>query len=231
MSYYFKSQKIEPIVIEYTKLYATDKEEANKIFTSIYPDLMSVVNGVIFTHRYSSKESLSELQAVAMEAIYTSLHRYNPEFKASGKQENLLFSYISLIARRSIMYYLSRTQKHRTTSSLVLNNEGFELTEVTPDERNYNSEIENVLQSIKEQISPLFIHRRYKRLQGIFLLLLKHIEQYGGFDKRAFIRHCVRELENGNLSIVNRNNGKTISKSGLLSLIRRLFRLMKEKLE
>lgn len=210
---YFDSKVIQPKVEEYCRLYVEDREQANKLFTELYPDIRNVVRGVINIHGFTKYDSYDELESVGMIAIYSSLHRFNPNYVASGKQENLLFSYLSLVAKRAIQFETMRAQKHRNNFSMV-DQDGDTMD--FEDTRSYE-EYETMIDHIREKLSPQFGDN------PIFEYFLAYLKEFRTFSKKQFYTQLIKDYECGNFYIAF-NNGKKRKICSIKSLSRTLFR-------
>lgn len=186
---YFDSSVIQPKVEEYARVYAVDKERANAILKEIYPDLINIINGVIFTHKYHKYEPYDDLVGVAIEALVSpsGLARFNPQYTGfKGKKENLLFSYISLIAKRSIMFYTLRGQNHRNIASLPDVEKG---ADIPSEEDDFNFTI--FLEESDRYIRPKFINTRFLLCYDYLIKYLKINEE---FNKREYYRMVMKML-------------------------------------
>ena len=219
---YFDIEKIQPKVEEYAALYHTDREAANKIFTSIYNDILSVVNGVLFTQRYHKYENVDELKSVAIEALIgpSGLAKFNPSYTGfKGKKENLLFSYISLISKRSMYFYTLRNKKYRETSSLY-----FDDLNEAPIAKSYEVFCpEDFIDEIDRDIRPKF--------ENLIILpcydyLIKYIKTNGRFNRKDFFIK-VKSLIGTDENVISKVKDRDICENRANGMIRKTIKLYK----
>lgn len=227
MSQYFDSEKIQPKVEEYTRLYQTDRNKANDIFKEIYPDLIAVINGVIFTHKLHMYDDVDELQAVAMEALSgpSGLAKFNPNYTGfKGKKENLLFSYISLICKRSMSFYTLRNKRVRAIAPLPVVDTGDVDRNFIIYDDNFNTM--SFIEESDKYIRKFFIDTRF---YTCYDYLIKYIKINGRFNKRDFIHMVIKMLntEDDIIPRVTTRTDKPNEKSRANTLIRRTLKLYK----
>lgn len=181
---YFDIDKIQPRVEEYTQCFTSEPEKAKAIFKDIYPDLMNVINGVIFTHKFTRWAQVDDLQSVALEALLkpSGLANFNPNYTGfKGKKENLLFSYISLIAKRSMMYYTMKDRKYRGEQQF----EDYDQT----TSFDYDN---TIIDDLYGYTLNKFKDTRY---YNCYIYLIKYLKINGRLDKRDFFNMLMKTLD------------------------------------
>lgn len=191
MSNYFDIHEVQPYVMEYKEAYNNgDTEKAKEIFNYIYPDIDNVIHGVIYTHKYWVYDSVDDLKSIAIEALLgkSGLAKFDPDYIGfKGKKENLLFSYISLIAKRSIYFHCIRKKK-----SLEISMSEYDIP--SPEEEMPSS----IIEDSDKYIRPKFINTRF---YNCYDYLIKYLKINGRFDKRDFFR-MVRGMLNAEEDVI-----------------------------
>jgi hypothetical protein len=80
--------------------------------------ISQVIKGVIFTAKLQRFESVDDCFSMGMEAVLTALPKFDPTFISSKTNKPAtLFNYISLTAKRAIIYGTIRQKRHRDVES------------------------------------------------------------------------------------------------------------------
>ncbi len=233
---YFSIEKVQPKVEEYARLYPSP--EAMQVFKEMYPDLRNVIHGVIHTHRFTRFESLEDLESIAFQALLgkSGLCKFNANYtNYKGKKENLLFSYISLIVKRSLIFYTSREAKYRYTSPLPQTDDGelYGDKMSSRDEFIYEEDNFNYIHFIDEMDA----HIRYKfkgtRFYNCYDYLIQYLKINGYLNKRDFMR-MVRGMLNTEEDVIPKvstrlNQDNTLTRAN--SIIRQTLKLYQLYLE
>lgn len=171
--------------MEYKKAYwEGDTKKAKAIFSYIYPDLLRVIKGVIFTHKMILNNNYDDLVSIAIMALLgkSGLAKFDPDYTGfKGKQENLLFSFISLITYRSVKHY-----------NIICYKKDNEL----PLPENELEGQEDAMPSYLIEESDIYIRPKFKdtRLYPCYDYLIKYLKINGRFDKRDFFRMVCKML-------------------------------------
>jgi len=109
-----------------------------------------VINGVIYTHRFQKYGCpFEDIQGVAIEAVLSALTRFNPEFINKEGKKTTLFNYISLVAKRSIMFYTLKQSAHHASS--MHENQSIEDIDIPTEDNNHKSITNMIIKTIKQQ--------------------------------------------------------------------------------
>lgn len=188
---YFSIDDVQPKVEEYARLYPS--QESMQIFKEMYPDLKNVIHGVIHTHKFTRYENIQDLESVALQALLSKsgLCKFNANYtNYKGKKENLLFSYISLIVKRSLIFYTSREAKYRYTNPLPTTDDGelYGDKMASRNEFKYEEDNFNYIHFIEEMDSHIRPKFKDTRFYHCYDYLIKYLKINGRFDKRDFLR-------------------------------------------
>ena len=87
---------------------------AKKLKAEILIEAGSIINGIIFYHKFIAYEPYEDLCAEANIALIGALERFNPDYviPSTGKKVKL-FNYFSLTAKRCLIYYTTKMAPHR----------------------------------------------------------------------------------------------------------------------
>jgi len=187
---YFNIEEIQPYVEEYAKYYFEDREKAMAIYKIIHNDILQVISGVIFTHKLHAYAEVDILKSVAIEALLSKsgLCKFDASYTGfKGKQENLLFSYISLIAKRSMQFHTIRDKLRREQELSMLD----DWEPVYFDKEEESTLLED---------SDVFIRPKFKgtRFEKCYDYLIQYLKINGRLNKREFFGMVLQYLNTEN---------------------------------
>jgi hypothetical protein len=219
-NYYFIESEIAPLILQWQEIYKNQKECENllknevdednperwkelsveeKVFVQqrlkseiaigkpqlekIMNETCKIIKGVIFRAEFHKKEKYNICFQVAVEACIKALPRFNPEYGTA-------FNYLSLTAKKSIIYYLIKRAKksHLSLDFEYIDDDNLQLKNVLRQEEKTlrNLEIENLTDSISNLIQDLNEHRGLNQVN-------KELREYlfynqGKYDKKDFFK-------------------------------------------
>lgn len=159
------------------------KLQAAPMLDTIMTETTKVIKGVIFRAGYHKRERYDVCMQVATEACIKALPRFNPEYGTA-------FNYLSLTAKRSVIYYLIKKQKkkHLSLDYEYMDDENLKLKNIIKQEERTlrDLEIENLTDTIFNLINE---NNEHKSLQ----LVAKELREYlfynqGKYDKKEFFK-------------------------------------------
>jgi len=223
-NYYFIEQQISPKILEWQKFYRQQQEyddllkevdeESNPelaqtldkslresinaaapLLEEIMDSVYKVIKGVIFRAQLHKREKYNTCFQIATEACIKSLPRFNPE-------EGTAFNYLSLTAKKSIIYYLIKKAKKKSLSLdyEYLDDENLQLKNLIKQENKSikNLEIDNLADTIMNMIE--IEEGGHKSL----ILVAKELRAYlfynkGKYDKKDFFKWAKSDGVSSNL--------------------------------
>lgn len=228
-NYYFIEHEVAPRILEWQKFYEQQKEIENYIESSnndeeseiilsekqiedlkkqhkvavedakplleyVMTETYKVIKGVIFRAEFHKKEKFDTCFQIAVEACIKALPRFNPEFGTA-------FNYLSLTAKRSIIYYLIKKakKKHLSLDFEYMDDENLKLQNLIKQEEKTlrNLEIENLTDTIDNMIEEGSEH---KSLHNVNKELREYLFYHQGkYDKKDFFRWARADGVSSNL--------------------------------
>jgi len=225
-NYYFIESEVAPLILQWQKIYQRQKEfenlinevedpesiavqkrldelrtqlkaaifEAKPILESIMNETYKVIKGVIFRAEFQKKEKFNTCFQIAVEACIKALPRFNPEYGTA-------FNYLSLTAKRSIIYYLIKRAKKRNLSLdyEYMDDDNLKLENVVKQEERSlrNLEIENLTDTIDNMVEEASEH---KSLHNVNKELREYLFYHQGkYDKKDFFRWAKADGVSSNL--------------------------------
>ncbi len=158
-------------------------QDAAPLLETIMIETEKVIKGVIFRAGYHKREKYDVCMQVATEACIKALPRFNPEYGTA-------FNYLSLTAKRSVIYYLIKKQKkrHLSLDYEYMDDENLKLKNLIKQEEHTlkNLEIENFTDTILNLINE---NNEHKSLH----LVAEELREYlfynqGKYDKKEFFK-------------------------------------------
>jgi hypothetical protein len=230
--YYFDAITVEPLILQWQKL-DPKSPEARVIFTEITKPILAIINGIIFTHKFTIWEPFDDLQQTAFEAVMTALQRYNPNYSEFvGKQKDLLFNYVSLTAYRCLKFYTTRNKKHRITDSI----DGLE-------EREYNQDnttsltidmFEKYVRS-KEKLLLKFNRKVYSKHYlckgGLLDIYFSCLRKYGFYNNKIYYAEVSKYFKEHNVNLSTHSERARVRKfiSKLKPILAKCYSLYKNE--
>jgi len=225
-NYYFIEGKVAPLILEWQKIYRKQKEienfingdedeeriisdkqlgslkeqlkaailEGKPLLESIMNETYKVIKGVIFRAEFQKKEKFNTCFQIAVEACIKALPRFNPEYGTA-------FNYLSLTAKRSIIYYLIKRakKKHLSLDYQYIDDDNLKLQNVVKQEERSlrNLEIENLTDTIDNMIED---NSEHKSLHNVNKELREYLFYHQGrYDKKDFFKWAKADGISSNL--------------------------------
>jgi hypothetical protein len=225
-NYYFIESQVAPLILKWQKIYQKQKEieniineiegpvslsiqknleslrvqlkaailEGKPLLESIMDETYKVIKGVIFRAEFQKKEKFNTCFQIAVEACIKALPRFNPEYGTA-------FNYLSLTAKRSIIYYLIKRAKKRNLSLdyEYMDDDNLKLENVIRQEERSlrNLEIENLTDTVDNIVDEISEH---KSLHNVNKELREYLFYHQGrYDKKDFFRWAKADGISSNL--------------------------------
>lgn len=149
---------------------------------NIFKEIGKIINGIIFTHRFTAWENYDDLYQEASEACLKALPKFNPNFITSSGKKATAFNYFSLTAKRCLKFYTIKNKKHR--DNYAIDDYAYQLVS---DGENHISQSfihEEIIQNIKR----VFNTTKFKKFIPLIEILQEYLEKIGEYNKRDFFR-------------------------------------------
>jgi len=168
--------------------------EAKPMLSYIMEETYKIIKGVIFRAEFQKREKFDTCFQIATEACIKALPRFNPEFGTA-------FNYLSLTAKRSIIYYLIKKQKkkHLSLDYEYMDDDNLKLQNVLKQEERTlrNLEIDNLTETIDNMIDDGGEHKSLHHVN-------KELREYlfynqGKYDKKDFFKWAKADGVSSNL--------------------------------
>ncbi len=148
----------------------------------IFKEIGKIINGIIFTHRFTVWENYDDLYQEASEACLKALPKFNPEFITSSGQKATAFNYFSLTAKRCLKFYTIKNKKHRDNYDID------DYAHQMMCEDNGNASQEFIHNEVVMNIKRVFDSSKYKKFIPLVEILQEYLEKIGEYNKRDFFR-------------------------------------------
>lgn len=158
-----------------------ERLEIDFLREKIFKEIGKIINGIIFTHRFTAWENYDDLYQEASEACLKALPKFNPNFITSSGQKATAFNYFSLTAKRCLKFYTIKNKKHRDNydiddySNSMTHEDGHISAAFIHDE---------IIQNMKR----LFDNNKYRKFIPLVEILQEYLEKIGEYNKRDFFR-------------------------------------------
>jgi hypothetical protein len=148
----------------------------------IFKEIGKIINGIIFTHRFTVWENYDDLYQEAAEACLKALPKFDPNFITSSGQRATAFNYFSLTAKRCLKFYTIKNKKHRDNYDI----DDYSHTMTYGDENHISESFlhDEIIQNIKR----VFEANKYKKFIPLVEILQEYLEKIGEYNKRDFFR-------------------------------------------
>lgn len=186
MANYFNNDEVQGWIVEYL---GVDKEirrsdpYALHLREKILVQVSKIVNGIIFTHKFTIWEPYDDLFQEALEACIKALEKFNPEYITSSGKLATAFNYFSLTTKRCLKFYTIRNRKFRDNYQI---DEYSESLTSTHDIHEANQTI--ISDDFIQQLGQIFSDSKNKKLNPLVDILKEYLEKIGQFNKRDFFR-------------------------------------------
>ena len=194
-NYYFLEHEMAPCILEWQKIYFEQKKTENKqqseeldkkskmMLKKIMDQTCKVINGVIFRAQYHKREKYDTCFQIAVEACIKALPRFDPT-------KGTAFNYLSLTAKRSIIYYLIKKNKKKALSLEYeyLGDINLKLKNLLHQEEKTlrNLEIENLTDTV---LNLIYEKNQHESLANVAKELREYLfYNQGKYEKKDFFR-------------------------------------------
>jgi DNA-directed RNA polymerase specialized sigma subunit len=214
-NYYFIEGQVSPWILEWQKIYFKQKDLEEKIkegddslieelkkvtinskefLEKIMEQTMKIIKGVIFRAKFHKKEKYDTCFQIAVEACMKALPRFNPEMGTA-------FNYLSLTAKRSIIYYLIKKRKKKTLSLEYeyMGDDNLKLKNLIKQEQKTirNLEIDNIIETI---LNLIYSNNQHESLANVARELREYLfYSQGKYDKKDFFKWAKADGISANL--------------------------------
>lgn len=148
------------------KRVCVSRERADKkVEKEIMANLYLIANAIINKYRYWRFDTVDELQAEALRAMYVYLPNYVP-----GKGS--CFDLFSIICKRHLLNFTLKGYKHRTTADISV---CFDVA--NPDEINYNLFFDDLEKTFLNVINKHFIKEKRKKYIELTSILMEYLNK------------------------------------------------------
>jgi hypothetical protein len=185
-NHYFDNDLVTEWIVEYLSYKPENRKRYEKPYQlreKILWEVGKIVNGIIFTQKFTIWEPYDDLYQEAMEACTKALEKFNPYFVTSKGEYATAFNYFSLTAKRCLKFYTIRNQKNRKNHQIE-------------DYQHFLTEDLDITESSKSLVSDSFINQLKKVFENQghtkYIPLIDILEEYlnkiGDYNKRDFFR-------------------------------------------
>ena len=170
MALYFNNDSVQELIRQY--LTEEDSEVKSKLKEKIMHEVQAIVNGIIFTHKFTAFEHYDDLMQEAMLACIVALERFNPD-------KGTAFNYFSLVAKKSLTYFTLKNRRNRNNYSLD------DLTYFLHQQQ----ELDDFdIETLVNQLRTYYADSKYKKLRSLNDILENYLMKKRKFNKRDFFK-------------------------------------------
>lgn len=207
---YFNEEYVTRLILEYQKTAVTEKDENGKIKIlkkdkelerKITIEVEKIVKAIIQVYRYYIFEPYEDCLQHGLMSCYTNFIKWTPK-------KGTAFNYFSIIAKRSLLNYTDRRQRHRNHSDIEEQVDLHGKEYINFDF--YNDEIKDTIISI---INSNYLGKKRKKYIKISLLLHDYLYKTKKFVSKTDFYSWCRSV--GMRSIDVREFMNAIRKNGL----------------
>ena len=148
----------------------------------IFKEIGKIINGIIFTHRFTAWENYDDLYQEATVACLKALPKFNPNFITSAGKRTTSFNYFSLTAKRCLKYYTMKNKSHRDNYDIS----DYAYQMVSDGESNVSQSF--IHDEIIVNIIRVFDTPKFKKFIPLVKILQEYLEKIGEYNKRDFFR-------------------------------------------
>ncbi len=159
-----------------------DRWKMELLKEKIFKEIGKIINGIIFTHRFTAWENYDDLYQEASEACLKALPKFNPEFITSSGQKATAFNYFSLTAKRCLKFYTMKNKKHR--DNYDIEDYAHEIVYGSSDNLSQDFVHDEIIMNMKR----VFDASKYKKFIPLVEILQEYLEKIGEYNKRDFFR-------------------------------------------
>lgn len=150
----------------------------------IFKEIGKIINGIIFTHRFTVWENYDDLYQEASEACLKALPKFNPEFITSQGKKATTFNYFSLTAKRCLKFYTIKNKHNRDNYAI----DDYAHQMVSDGDGDNHVSQSFIHSEIIQNIKRVFDTTKFKKFIPLVEILQEYLEKIGEYNKRDFFR-------------------------------------------
>ena len=185
MSIYFLNSEVQGWIEEYLSYpieYRKTNQSTLAIREKVLKEVSKIINGIIFTHKFTCWEHYDDLFQEASEACIKALEKFNPNYICSSGEKATAFNYFSLTAKRCLKFYTIRNKRNR---------DNFQLEEHShEDEAKIEFSNKTIVEGFIKELKNVFLNSKRKKFLPLVDILRNYLDKMGQFNKRDFFRFC-----------------------------------------
>ena len=185
MANYYDNDVVQCKIVEYLGYEPEERktdQHALKLRKEVLTEVGKIINGIIFTHKFTVWENYDDLYQEATEACIKALEKFNPEYVTTKGVKATSFNYFSLTAKRCLKFYTIRNKKNRDNQHI--DNFAYKLY-INED---HSSTINIVVQNFIDQIKRSIEGTKHKKFLELVKILEEYLYKMGDYNKRDFFR-------------------------------------------
>lgn len=186
MANYFDNDAITILIVEYLNFPLEERTENKRALflrEQILKEVSKIINGIIFTHKFTVWEYYDDLFQEAAMACLKALDKFNPNYITSSGEKATAFNYFSLTAKRCLKFYTIRNKKNRDNLTIEEHTNNLIVDDDT-DKKNNEAFIENFVDETR-----LIFQKKHKKFMPLVDILDEYLHTMGAFNKRDFFRY------------------------------------------
>ena len=186
MANYYNNDEVQAKVEEYLLI---DKEirktdlRANRLRQEILKEVAKIINGEIFTHKFTIWENYDDLFQEGMEACIRALEKFNPNFITSKGVKATTFNYFSLTAKRCMKFYTIRNKNFRNNPQI----DDF-LENITVSRNIVDDTVQQTVELFISQLRETMKEKENVKFLPLVDILENYLNKMGSYNKRDFFR-------------------------------------------
>lgn len=186
MANYYDNDMVQGWLEEYLSIPSdirkTDKH-ALILREKILKEVAKIVNGEIFTHKFTIWENYDDLFQEGMEACMKAMEKFNPNYITSKGIKATSFNYFSLTAKRCLKFYTIRNKKFRNNPQI----EDF-IENITVSKNIVENSVQSASNQLILQLRELMNDQKSEKFQPLIDVLENYLNRMGSYNKRDFFR-------------------------------------------
>lgn len=186
MPNYFDNKQVTDLILEYLE-YPLDQRTINKrplyLRDLIIKEVSKIINGIIFTHKFTVWEHYDDLFQEAAVACLKALDKFNPNFITNDGKKATAFNYFSLTAKRCLKFYTIRNKKNRDSQDI----DDHENDLIIADNI-HESFSDLTIKNLVRQLRLIFDNKKHKKFVKLIDIFEEYLDKVGFFNKRDFFR-------------------------------------------
>lgn len=153
----------------------------NLLKEKIFKEVIKIINGIIFTHKFTIWETYDDLFQEASEACIKALPKFDANFITSKGVKATAFNYFSLTAKRCLKFYTIRNKDHRNHQQI----EDHEHLLKYDNEFTEDIISENLIKEMKN-----ILKKNHKKFLPLLDILSEYLIKFQTYNKRDFFRYA-----------------------------------------